>query len=57
MRGKWVLENLLAAPPPPPPPDIPALKEKGIVEVFQPGTDTREIIQTIRENLKGMEDA
>ena len=28
MRGKWVLENLLAAPPPPPPPDIPALKEK-----------------------------
>ena len=27
MRGKWVLENLLAAPPPPP--DIPALKEKG----------------------------
>ena len=29
MRGKWVLENLLAAPPPPPPPDIPALKEEG----------------------------
>ena len=27
MRGKWVLENLLAAPPPPPPPNIPALKE------------------------------
>ncbi|MDB6113037.1 MAG: Protein of unknown function (DUF1587)/Protein of unknown function (DUF1592)/Protein of unknown [Pedosphaera sp.] len=26
-RGKWVLENLLAAPPAPPPPDIPALKE------------------------------
>jgi cytochrome c553 len=26
-RGKWVLDNLLAAPPPPPPPDIPALKE------------------------------
>jgi hypothetical protein len=25
-RGKWVLENLLAAPPPPPPPNIPALK-------------------------------
>jgi mono/diheme cytochrome c family protein len=25
-RGKWVLENLLAAPPPPPPPDVPALK-------------------------------
>jgi hypothetical protein len=29
IRGKWVLENLLAAPPPPPPPNIPALKEKG----------------------------
>ncbi|MES2606653.1 MAG: DUF1592 domain-containing protein, partial [Pseudomonadota bacterium] len=25
-RGKWVLENLLAASPPPPPPDVPALK-------------------------------
>jgi len=25
-RGKWVLENLLAAPPPPPPADVPALK-------------------------------
>lgn len=24
-RGKWILDNLLAAPPPPPPPDIPAL--------------------------------
>lgn len=29
MRGKWVLENLLAAPPPPPPPNIPALRDKG----------------------------
>ena len=27
LRGKWILENLLAAPPPPPPPDIPALDE------------------------------
>jgi hypothetical protein len=26
VRGKWVLENLLAAPPPPPPPDVPALQ-------------------------------
>ncbi|WP_229665425.1 DUF1592 domain-containing protein [Croceicoccus mobilis] len=25
-RGKWVLENILAAPPPPPPADVPALK-------------------------------
>ena len=26
-RGKWVLDNMLAAPPPPPPPDVPALQE------------------------------
>lgn len=24
-RGKWVLDNILAAPPPPPPPDVPAI--------------------------------
>jgi hypothetical protein len=29
LRGKWVLENLLASPPPPPPPNIPALKTEG----------------------------
>src|SRR5262249_387021 len=29
LRGKWVLENLLAAPPPPPPPNVPALKTEG----------------------------
>jgi hypothetical protein len=28
LRGKWILDNLLAAPPPPPPPDIPALQTK-----------------------------
>jgi len=28
LRGKWVLENILAAPPPPPPPNIPALIEQ-----------------------------
>jgi len=28
LRGKWILDNLLAAPPPPPPPDIPALQSK-----------------------------
>ena len=27
VRGKWVLENLLASPPPPPPPNVPTLKE------------------------------
>jgi hypothetical protein len=25
-RGKWILDNMLAAPPPPPPPDVPALQ-------------------------------
>ena len=33
LRGKWVLENLLASPPPPPPPNIPALK----TESAEPG--------------------
>ncbi|NIN33593.1 MAG: DUF1588 domain-containing protein, partial [Gammaproteobacteria bacterium] len=28
LRGKWVLENILAAPPPPPPDNIPALIEE-----------------------------
>ncbi len=27
LRGKWILENLLASPPPAPPPDVPALEE------------------------------
>jgi mono/diheme cytochrome c family protein len=29
VRGKWVLENLLAAAPPPPPANVPALKTEG----------------------------
>jgi len=33
VRGKWVLENLLASPPPPPPPNVPALK----TESAEPG--------------------
>ena len=28
LRGKWILENLLASPPPPPPPDVPSLDER-----------------------------
>ena len=28
LRGKWVLENIMAAPPPPPPTNIPALQEQ-----------------------------
>lgn len=27
LRGRWILENFLAAPPPPPPPDVPNLDE------------------------------
>ena len=27
-RGKWILDNMLAAPPPPPPADVPALQER-----------------------------
>src|SRR5262249_4708670 len=27
LRGKWVLDNLLAAPPPPPPPNVPTLTD------------------------------
>jgi len=34
-RGKWILENLLAAPPPPPPPNVPPLGEnKGTGKVL-----------------------
>jgi mono/diheme cytochrome c family protein len=30
LRGRWILDNILAAPPPEPPPDIPNLDEKGV---------------------------
>src|SRR5207248_6877466 len=42
VRGKWLLENLLAAPPPPPPPNVPALKETA-----SPGKP-----QTVKERLQ-----
>jgi hypothetical protein len=29
LRGKWVLQNLLASAPPPPPPNVPSLKTEG----------------------------
>lgn len=32
--------------------DIPELKKAGIVEIFTPGTDTRDIINLIREKVK-----
>jgi len=44
LRGKWVLENILAAPPPPPPVDIPALEE---VDSTRPGE-----ILTLRQKME-----
>jgi hypothetical protein len=43
LRGKWVLENLLAAPPPPPPNVIPALED---VEA------TSSAVLTLREKME-----
>jgi hypothetical protein len=33
LRGKWLLENLLAAPPPPPPPNVPSFPDNASGEV------------------------
>jgi hypothetical protein len=41
LRGRWILDNILAAPPPEPPPDIPNLDDKGV------GTAT-----TVRQQLE-----
>ena len=30
IRGKWILENILAMPPPPPPPNVPTLKDNTV---------------------------
>ncbi len=35
-----------------PPEDVPFLKEKGISEIFGPGTSIKEIAQYIRQNVK-----
>lgn len=35
LRGKYVLENLLASPPPPPPPNVPSLKTEGATSDVQ----------------------
>lgn len=43
LRGKWILENILAAPPPPPPPNVPALDEKAIT-----ATDLRKALEQHR---------
>ncbi|MGE3340255.1 MAG: DUF1592 domain-containing protein [Alphaproteobacteria bacterium] len=48
MRGKWVLENILAVAPPPPPPDVPQLPEE---EAGSRKTQTmREKMATHRRN-------
>ena len=48
LRGKYVLDNLLAAPPPPPPPDVPALDAQPAAEA---ATRTlREALAAHREN-------
>ena len=47
IRGKYLLETILAAPPPPPPPNIPALEESG-----KDGTprSVREMLEIHRTN-------
>jgi hypothetical protein len=42
LRGKWVLENILAAPPPPPPTDIPPLED----------TEATGEVLTLREKME-----
>jgi hypothetical protein len=44
VRGKWILENLLASPVPPPPPDVPPLKEN------QEGDKPRSIREQMTEH-------
>ncbi len=44
MRGKWVLEVLMASPPPPPPPNVPPLDE------IKPTSGTR--LLTVRERME-----
>ena len=34
--------------------DIPALKQAGVAEVFQPGATTQAIVEFIRKNVKGV---
>ncbi len=46
LRGKWVLENLLAAPPPAPPPNVPSLDEGNASD----GLSVRERMEQHRRN-------
>ena len=47
IRGKWLLENILAAPPPAPPPNVPALDESN--KDGKPRS-VREMLETHRKN-------
>ena len=47
IRGKWLLENILAAPPPSPPPNVPALEETS--KDGKPRS-VREMLEVHREN-------
>ncbi len=46
LRGKWVLDNLLATPPPPPPPDVPSLED----EIVSDALPIRQRLAAHREN-------
>jgi hypothetical protein len=46
LRGKWILENLLAAPPPAPPPNVPSLDEGSAAD----GLSVRERMEQHRRN-------
>lgn len=47
IRGKWLLENILAAPPPAPPPNVPALEETSKDGKPRP---VREMLESHRKN-------
>jgi mono/diheme cytochrome c family protein len=47
LRGKWILDNLLASPPPPPPADLPGA---GILAVESPKLALREQMEIHRKN-------
>ncbi len=47
IRGKWLLENILAAPVPPPPPNVPALEASG--DMTKPQS-VREMLENHRRN-------
>ncbi len=46
LRGKWILENILAAPPPPPPPDVPNLEDNAEISA----KDLRKALEQHRSN-------